>query len=83
MNNLNNFTKNKPVDNLNVRGVNVAVWEHSNDDGKTYRQITIKKNYKDQQSGELKESQSLSMHDIPILIQELQDIYSKEMRNDY
>lgn len=75
--------KNPPIDQLNVMGINVAVWEHdAQEPGKKFRQITIKKNYKDA-SGELKETQSLSIHDIPILVQQLQNIYSKEIRKEY
>ncbi len=74
--------KNKPVDQLTVRGINVAVWEHSRDDNTTYRQVTIKKIYKDQE-GEIKDASSLNIHDIPTLIAELQEIYSKEIRKEY
>lgn len=82
MDSLNQYTKNKPVDSLNVRGVNVAVWQQEKDE-KSFRQITIKKSYKDQESGEIKELKSLNVQDIPYLIQQLQDVYTKEMRGLY
>lgn len=79
---LETYTKNKPVDSLNVRGVNVAVWQQEKDE-KSFRQITIKKVYKDQESGEIKELKSLNIQDIPYLIQQLQDVYTKEIRGLY
>lgn len=82
MDSLNQYAKNKPVDSLNVRGVNVAVWQQEKDE-KSFRQITIKKSYKDQESGEIKELKSLNVQDIPYLIQQLQDVYTKEMRGLY
>lgn len=82
MNDLNSFSKNKPIDTLKVRGINLAVWAHGTDE-KSYRQITIKKFFKDQESGEIKESKSMSIYDIPFLIQQLQEVYSKELRGSY
>ncbi len=79
---LDTYAKNKPVDSLSVRGVNVAVWQQEKDE-KSFRQITIKKSYKDQESGEIKELKSLNVQDIPYLIQQLQDVYTKEMRGLY
>jgi hypothetical protein len=80
--NLQEFTKTKPVDKINIRGINVAVWNQEKDE-KSFRQITIKKSYKDQESGEIKELKSLNIQDIPYLIQQLQDVYTKEMRGLY
>jgi hypothetical protein len=82
MSDLQQFTKTKPVDKLNIRGVNVAVWQQEKE-GKTFRQVTVKKSYKDQESGEIKELKSLNIQDIPYLIQQLQDVYTKEMRGLY
>lgn len=82
MNDLINFSKNKPIDTLKVKGINLAVWAHGTNE-KSYRQITIKKFFKDVQTGEIRESQSLSIYDIPFLIQQLQEVYSKELRGIY
>ncbi len=82
MNDLKNYSKNMPIDSLNVKGINLAVWKHKKDD-REYKQITLKKNYKDQESGDLKETNSFNIHDIPYIIQELQEVYSKELRGEY
>ena len=74
--------KNKPpIENLNIRGVKVAVWEHSIND-KDFRQITIKRSYKDE-DGNYHDTDSLRINDIPNLIVALQEVYKKEVFGDY
>ncbi len=76
---LDKFNKTMPIEQINVRGINVAVWEHENkDNGNKFRQVTIKKSYKDD-NGDIKEVQSIQMNEIPQLIQQLTKIYQSEL----
>ena len=70
-----------PIDNVNIRGVRVAVWEHEKEQRK-YRQLTIKKNYKDE-SGEFRSIESFNVSDIPNIVLALQEVYKKEVTNEY
>ncbi len=69
---------NAPVNQLTVRGCHVAVWEHTNSEGKEYKQISTNKIYKDSE-GNLKNGNSFSVNDIPNLIIALEEIYKKEV----
>lgn len=69
---------NAPVNQLTVRGCHVAVWEHTNSEGKEYKQITTNKIYKDSE-GNLKNGNSFSVNDIPNLVIALEEIYKKEV----
>jgi len=81
MSDLNKFnnSNNKPIDSLFLKGINVAVWEHENkESGNKFRQVTIKKTYKDDK-GEINASQSINIHEIPQLIQQLNYMYKNEL----
>lgn len=76
------ISKNHPIDKMNIRGLNIAVWEHFDKNGKPYRHVTIKRSYKDQ-NGEYKNTDSVSINDIPTLIVALDRIHKKEILNKY
>lgn len=69
---------NAPVDYLTVRGCHIAVWEHTNQEGKEYHQISVSKLYTDKE-GNTKNGQSFSVNDLPNLILALQETYKKEV----
>lgn len=52
----------KPIYNARSKGIDIAVWE-----GNTGPQFTIRKSYKDKQTGEWKESKTLFSNDLEIL----------------
>jgi DNA-binding protein YbaB len=63
---------NKPVQSFRDKGVDVAVWETRNGG----MSITIRKTYKDKQSGEYKESKYLFKEDAERLIELLKQAVS-------
>ena len=81
LNQYSNKKDNKPIDKLNIMGVNVAVWEHEKDE-KKFKQITLKKSYKDSE-GNYKDTDSFSIFDIPNIIVALDNIYKKQVLGKY
>jgi len=58
----------RPVATFKQGGVEVSVWKNSGEQGDIYN-ATIRKSYKDEKSGEWKESTSFSPTDLAVLAQ--------------
>jgi hypothetical protein len=58
----------RPVKTFKQGGIEVSVWKNSGEQGDMYN-ATIRKSYKDEKSGEWKETSSLSPTDLAVVSQ--------------
>jgi|GEM_PF-430909 len=83
---MNGTTANRPVKELRVRNLNLAIWENegTSRDGRpvTRHSITLNKRYQDQQSGEWKDSSSFFPDDLPRLRLLLDKAYEHLLLSD-
>jgi hypothetical protein len=63
----------KPVKSVKIGGIEVAVWENSSKEGKTFYTTTLDRNYK--LGEEWKKTNSLRTDDLPKAILALQEAY--------
>jgi hypothetical protein len=59
----------RPVKTFKQAGVEVSVWRNTTDQGADLYNATIRKSYKDEKSGEWKESSSFSPTDLAVVSQ--------------
>jgi len=67
---------NKPVKKVAAHGVTVSVWENAGKNDSTFNTIQIQRSYKEKDSDEWKNTDTLRLSDVPSTIAALQKVYN-------